>query len=98
MSKTEVSDTEAAKEAACESYIENDCYDMDGPGPHRDTFIAGWDAAIAHERAKAEKLVEALESIAALHLPDKKLKELDEITYNDTMIARQALAEYRGEK
>ncbi len=33
-------------EAASETYIENDCYAMDGNGPHRDSFKAGYRAAL----------------------------------------------------
>ncbi len=59
--------------------------------------MRGYERGIAHERAKLAKVKEALENIAALHLSDDLIGEPGSTTYNDTMVAREALKLLEGE-
>lgn len=43
-----------------EKYIEYDCYAMDGNGPHRDSFKAGFDACYAIMQKRIKELEEHL--------------------------------------
>lgn len=45
---------EALRDKLCEEYLDYECYAMDGTGPHRDTFKAGFDAALQELSRRAE--------------------------------------------
>lgn len=51
-------------EQLAEEYLENECYAMDGDGPHRDSFLAGATAARSIYEAERAEMIGALEFYA----------------------------------
>lgn len=64
------------RDELAEEYLEVECYAMDGSGPHRTTYLAGYDAGWAEGQARIEELENNIMKLVLEKDPDCSVKQL----------------------